>query len=246
LEEKMRDHLTIGIKCIQRTAAISVLATLLTACTITIPGTNPGVISSTMINSVEIKRNAYFNTLPTEELQKKRIFIQFVDSPKATKLLQNILTARGFDVVATPEEATAQITFNGAFSVGKFAMKPTQGKLGELLESGMTVSDTPNQTQTGLINAILFPTDWLSRVTGVHDSFNKMITGDPRGWCLHEDCDKFISEVGIFVTGDSGHWRLNARAKNEKIALDLVVKDAIEAALQPLYDVAPLKDSKIR
>ena len=58
---------------------------------------------------------------------------------------------------------------------------------------------------------------------------------------MHKDCEIYTSWVKVSVTGDSGHWEVQTLSKSEKMTLDLAVDYALEGALQPLYDVAPIK-----
>ena len=75
--------------------------------------------------------------------------------------------------------------------------------------------------------------DWISDVTGLRGSFNKALTGDPRGICMHRDCDKYRQTVGIGTTG-SATWIATALAMDEKVVLDKLIERTLEKALEPL------------
>ncbi|MBI4741175.1 MAG: hypothetical protein HY777_06420 [Betaproteobacteria bacterium] len=74
---------------------------------------------------------------------------------------------------------------------------------------------------------------WVSQQTGVAGGFNKMLTGDPRGWCLHKDCDKYRSFVAIGASG-AASWYVTSEVKDKKVVLDLVLAEAINQVLSPL------------
>ncbi len=202
----------------------------------------------------EIKREQHLNVLPTSEVSGKRIFIEFDGSPKTSQVLQEKLRSRGFNVVATAGDADAHFKVGGAFAITGGGKEEVRGKLGELLESSAEAapSNSPDyrhqnidlvqiaagRAYTGFIS-VTDMVRWLGKKTGIVGRFNEMLTGDPRGFCWHESCSKFTSSAIVSVKGDSGHWWLQESAQDAKVVLDLVVADAIESALKPIYDIKP-------
>lgn len=202
----------------------------------------------------EIKREAHLNVLPKPDVGGKKIYIEFDGSIKATKLLQEKLKSRGFAVVDTADEAEAHFKLGGAFGIAGGGKEEIRGKLSELLESSVEMgpSNSPDyrhqnidlvqiaagRAYTGFIS-VTDMVRWLGQKTGVAGRFNEMLTGDPRGFCWHESCSKFTSSAIVSVKGDSGHWWLQESAQDSKVVLDLVVADAIENALKPIYDIKP-------
>jgi len=228
--------------------ALAAFAALLGACATPVTRL-PTPNSSTKINDVEIGQSVYIEIRPTLELQRQRVYLTVPNSQKATKLLQDKLAERGFTVVATPEEATAKFTVAGAFSISKFAMKPKTGELAELLEttdmSDLEPSSSANDGSGRLVAALISPSQlikWVGIQSGARDWFNKILTGDPRGICTHKDCNNYSSWVVITVTGDNGNWKSSSQAESNKMVIDVLVADALESALQPLYDIAPVKN----
>jgi hypothetical protein len=184
----------------------------------------------------------------------KRIFIEFEGSQKVSKILQEKLRRRGFAVAETAGDADAHFKVNGAFSLAKRRKTQSSGNLGELLEASIELpqdtSDWHGQPvgveDIALQKAVLgfiSPTDlvtWIGDKVGVNAWFNKMLTGDPDGFCVNDDCCKnIISGVVLHVSGDAGRWWIQESAKNEKIVLNLVIEDALDNILKPIYDTRP-------
>lgn len=202
----------------------------------------------------EIKRDMHLNVLPSAEVGGKRVFIEFDGSPKASQILQEKLRRRGFNVVEAAGDADAHFKVGGAFAITGGGKEEIRGKLSELLESSVEAapSNSPDyrhqnidlvqiaagRAYTGFIS-VTDMVRWLGQKTGIAGRFNEMLTGDPRGFCWHESCSKFTSSAIVSVKGDSGHWWLQESAMDAKVVLDLVVADAIESALKPIYDTKP-------
>lgn len=68
---------------------------------------------------------------------------------------------------------------------------------------------------------------------------NKAITGDPRGFCIHPDCDKYVSQVFVSVNINNGvaHWWLEERAKDKDVVINLLMEDALSRVLQPILEL---------
>lgn len=202
--------------------------------------------------AVNFKREPHYNELPTTELLKKRVHVEFVGSPKATKLLQEKLSAQGYQIVQEAENADAKIRFDGVFMVAGRGKETVKGKLGDLLESSMRLKAPSNpdyghqnvdiaQVAAGrLFTGSFSPTDlitYLGQKSGIAGRFNELITGDPRGWCWHESCDKVWSHVVMQVRGDAGHWWVQVSAQEKSIVLDQAIAEAIDATMRPFVDV---------
>ncbi|MDR0776201.1 MAG: hypothetical protein LBE81_06130 [Azonexus sp.] len=211
------------------------------------------------IKAIGIQRHLRPDALPAPELGGKRIFIEFEGSEKASKVLQEKLRRRGFAVAETAGDADAHFKVDGVFSLVKRGKTQSSGKLGELLEASIEIpqdtSDWHSQP-VGIVDIALVdvaisravfgyisPTNlgiWISDKVGVRGWFNKMLTGDPDGFCVNDDfCKNIISGVFVYVKSDAGHWWIKESAKNEKIVLDLVIEDALDNILKPIYDTRP-------
>lgn len=205
--------------------------------------------------NIEIKREPHFASPPRAELIEKRVYIAFDGSPKMTRVLQEKLKARGYSVVDKPEDADAKFRVGGMFTISGAGKEDVRGKLGDLLESAVGADQPSNPDyrhqnvdllQIGVsaaytgVASMLSVTDmvrWIGQKTGIAGRFNELLTGDPRGFCFGDACSKYTSTVVINVTGDSGHWWVMEKAQDSKVVLDLVIADAVENTLQPLYDL---------
>lgn len=194
-------------------------------------------------------------TEPSLELLKKKIFVEFKGSPKASKMLREQFRAKGFAIVENAEDAEAKFLFAGLFSVNGAGKQGINNRpLAELFENSTTIEipDSPNYQHqsidlpqiavSSVVMKAISATDillWFSQVTGVAGRFNEALTGDPRGICMQKDCEKLLSSVALYVTGndENGKWRISSGARNEKPVLDIVIADAMERALAPLFDL---------
>ena len=85
---------------------------------------------------------------------------------------------------------------------------------------------------------------WLSQKMGIAGRFNEMLTGDPRGFCWHESCNKYTSSAVLRVKGDDSYWWLQEAAKDERIVLDLVVEDMGANGQKPLLELKPERQER--
>ncbi|WP_126448103.1 hypothetical protein [Sulfuricystis multivorans] len=205
--------------------------------------------------SVEIEREPHFNSLPNAGIAEKRLYVSFKHSPKMTRILQEKMRAMGFTVAEKLEDADAKFNFDGIFLISGAGKEEVRGRLGELLESAVGVAQPSNPDyhhqnvdllQIGVsvaatgVASMLSVTDmvrWIGQKTGIAGRFNELLTGDPRGFCYGDQCNKFTSSVILSVNGDSGHWWIMEKAQDSKVVLDMVISDAIENVLKPFYDV---------
>jgi hypothetical protein len=196
----------------------------------------------------------------TADIANKKIFIEVEKSPKATMIVRQALQSHGYTVVESQNEAEAKFTVIGTFSVSRLMEKPKNGKLGDLLEASIdeaSLNEAKLQDHFGeavvssavrsIVNtdftkfwSITSMAEWVSTVTGVRGWFNKMVAGDPRGFCMNKDCDKFFSSVFVAVSGENAFWTVGSTVKTTKVALDQAVSEAMENALTPFYDLKPL------
>lgn len=192
---------------------------------------------------------------PSESLLGKKLYVEFAGSPLLTSFLRNTLIDRGFQIVESSEAAEAQLRFQGTVTIGLFATNPNSAPLAEIIEKGalkVPTKDDATVGNTSIVNVVAMNQmarpfgvsfrnsvtltgvlDWISDVTGLRGSFNKALTGDPRGICMHRDCDKYRQTVGIGTTG-SATWIATALAMDEKVVLDKLIERTLEKALEPL------------
>lgn len=204
--------------------------------------------------SVEIKRSINIKTPPPADVTAKRIFIVLDGSPRMTDVIRGKLKERGFLVTDSEGDAEAKFRITGVFGIEGAGKERLSGSLGELLEKTIPVDgsgkpDYHHQNvdllQIATVSAftgVLSVSDminWLGQKSGLAGRFNEMLTGDPRGFCLHESCNKYTSSAVLRIVGDDSYWWLQEAAQDERVVLDLVVEDILGNGLKPLLDLRP-------
>lgn len=192
---------------------------------------------------------------PSEDLRGKRLYVEFANSPLLTSFLRRTLIERGYQIVESAEGSEAQLRFQGTVSIGLFATNPTSAPLAEIIEKGSLKVPTKEDATVGNTSIVQIVAmnqaarpfgvsfrnsvtltgifDWIADVTGLRGSFNKALTGDPRGICVNKDCDKYRQTVGVGTTG-SATWLATSLVLDEKVILDKLIERTLERALEPL------------
>jgi hypothetical protein len=185
---------------------------------------------------------------PPADLGSKQIHITVDDSEKITRMLVDHITAKGYKVVDDNSKADIRLQCYAKFNISGAGKDSAAGNVEQFVQTGsLQLPDTPNYTyQTtnpGQIAAPLMtlgviPTPdiivWITQKFGIAGAFNKALTGDPRGMCLNENCNKFTQRVLVACSGDVS-WILQYQSINEKILIDQV----IEMALSGMRDQFP-------
>ena len=183
-----------------------------------------------------------------EDFHGKKIFIDMPESERLKKMLLGDLKGKGYTIVESREEADIKMKCYAKFGVSGAGKDPVTGNVEELLQAEpMQPPDSPEYTHQSVnlaqiaapIVAIgVIPIAdifvWITQKVGIAGTFNKAITGDPRGFCLHADCNKFTQRAVTACAGDVA-WILQYQAINEKMVIDQV----IERALQGMRDQFP-------
>ncbi len=208
-------------------------------------------------DAVDIKRSININTPPPADLAEKRIFIAFDGSPRMTEVIRAKMRERGFLVADSEGDAEATFKLAGVFSIEGAGKEKISGSLGDLLEKSIPVdpSGKPDYhhqnvdlvqiatvtAATGFTSLVSVSAmvNWLGQQSGISGHINEMLTGDPRGFCWHESCNKYSSSAVLRVKGDDSYWWLQEAAKDERVVLDLVVEDMLANGLKPLLDLKP-------
>ncbi len=199
--------------------------------------------------SVKISRE------PPADLASKRLYVEFADSPRLTGMFRETLANRGYNMAASEEESDAKIRFIGYVGVGLFATTPKKATLAEVVEkamlqpagkdevevnrtslAGVAVMDAAAKRLTpsfrGSLNATNLA-EWISDVTGMRGAFNTLIAGDPRGFCMHENCSKYQQRIVVGASGEVS-WLVTLSVLSEEIVLDRLVEESLVRALEPL------------
>lgn len=210
--------------------------------------------------AVNIRREMHMNIEPRPDFREKKLFVRFKGSEKGTQFVRAKLAGNGYKVVDNESDADFTVDVDGAFHVIGAGKEPLKGRLGELLEASLEpgAGNSPDYTHQNInlmqIAASSVPLggisisqliQWVSQKTGIAGRFNEAITGDPRGWCWAESCKQRISGAVFAVrAGDNGRWWVFSEARDPRMLLDLVVMDAIDSGLKPLYGLKQAKLSQ--
>ena len=188
------------------------------------------------------------NTQPPQH--DKKLFITFDKSQAFAKLMQEKLSERGYVVVQEKAGADLTINFSGMFKLNGKNISTDVLKFAELDsiayksegETKVTASLLHAGATAGALGLSIIPITelgvWLSQVTGVSGFFNKMITGDPRGFCMHENCEKIEQRAIVTVNttnpdGSNGHIGMKlAVSFDEKIVIDQVIERVLAETLE--------------
>ena len=198
---------------------------------------------------IDIQRDVHFNKMPPPSVGNIKVFIYFEGSSKATMILQEKLLAQGVMLAESEADADLKFKMSGVFMLSGAGKEPVNGSLGDLLEKSIDLSAAENPdyknasvslaqiaATSGLGGAISLSDMvlWLSQKVGVAGWINKQLSGDVRGFCWHESCNKFTHTVIVRVNGSGYGWWIQETATDEKIVLDLLIEDIIETAMTPL------------
>ena len=214
-------------------------------------------VEQATVEGFSVNRGQHMIYPPTADVASKKIFITFDQSPKATTIIQDNLRSRGFIVVESENEAEEKYYLSGTYNIGRINEKNKYGKLGPLLESSIEIDASGKPKQSiGAFDVLSSGTVFgfssfisisnmanaLSQLVGFTGWLNKMIAGDPRGFCHHKDCNIYRSTVNVYVNNEKGTtmWIAGSDASDTKILLDILISDAIEYAMKPIYDLKPL------
>jgi hypothetical protein len=199
---------------------------------------------------------------------KKKVFVEFTSSERLTAQLREGFAARGFEVVPTAQEADVAVEFTAGFKfqlprarevvvdVGRMA-EDSAAKTTDSLANVAEKATRTTSTDVGLIaqglTGSLTPTmllgvgllDSLGALTGAKGAFNKLISGDERGWCLGtaEMCKnwkKYDQHVIVAVkirptVGTPETVQSDAATKDEQLLPDPLFQAAMAAMTTRLF-----------
>lgn len=184
----------------------------------------------------------------------KKVFVEFVNSPKLTTIFSDALTKSGAVVVQNAEEADLTVRLEGKYK----AIRPATGRRGEVdigtqmeksgeivtkdHQAGIWISQgvgtlTPLQA-SGVVSAV----DLFARASGFRDWFNSKVAGDPDGVCL-AGCEswKYRQEalivVGLKEKGQES-YAATAAFRSQATEKDLVSGPLIDKVLNTALSFA--------
>lgn len=195
-----------------------------------------------------------YRELPAD-LASKRLYVEFADSPTLTRMFRETLGNRGYVMATSEEKSDAKIRFIGYVAIGLFATTPRKATFGEVIEKAMLQPPGKDEAEVGnsslagvvVMDAVakrvapsLRPNlnatnlgEWIGDVTGMRGAFNKLVAGDPRGFCVHENCSKYQQRIVVGASGEAS-WLVTLSVFSEEIVLDRMLEESLSRALEPL------------
>lgn len=191
-----------------------------------------------------------------KDLGTKRLLVTAPNSERLSTILAEDLRAKGYSVVAAGASPDIQMRCQAKFNISGAGKETASGDVEQLLRPAETTQLAPSTSDLKHQNVsldqiaavsvgfgVLPIADifiWLSQKSGLAGAINKAITGDPRGFCLHDNCSKFTQRVVVGCTGDVA-WVLTYQAVSERIVIDQV----IEVALKDMRDQFPALSGEV-
>lgn len=195
----------------------------------------------------------------------RNIYFEFHDSKKMTTVVREVLANHGYRMVDTLDQADVKIEIAGGYSITGAGKEDIKGTLGAALENSLRIDPSASASATHQsvdvvqIAAASIGTGtidlsgmvlWVTQKTGMAGRFNQALTGDPRGFCLNENCNKYRNVLNVLVRVlekrvswkedpqlKRGIWLVEAVVFDEKVVLDLMISKAMETALAPLLEL---------
>ena len=220
-----------------------------------------GFLCKTVVAEEEAKPSPQITTSvkvhrePPADLATRKLYVEFADSPRLTGMFRETLANRGYNMATSEEESDAKIRFIGYVAIGLFKTTPKKATLAEVVEKSMIQpagKDEAEVSKTSLADVAVMDAaakriapslrsslnatnlaEWIGDVTGLRGAFNKLIAGDPRGFCMHENCSKYQQRIVVASNGD-GAWMVTLSVLSEEILLDRLVEESLARALEPL------------
>ncbi len=192
---------------------------------------------------------------PPADLVSRKLYVEFADSPRLTAMFRETLANRGYNMAMSEEESDTKIRFIGYVGIGLFATKPKKSTLADVVEKSMfqpAGKDEAEVSRTSLTDVAVMDAaakrlapsfrgslkatnlaEWIGDVTGLRGAFNTLIAGDPRGFCMHENCSKYQQRIVVGASGEAS-WLVTLSALSEEIVLDRMLEESLSTALEPL------------
>ena len=185
---------------------------------------------------------------PDANFQNKKLFVKFDKSARLSTLIANKLKEKGYDVVDTQDAAEEIIEIIGKFRVHNSEFDTKVKDFADLDEqvnsSEKQMNKADNEASVPLRHVVLSAaatgisqisvTDfalWLSGITGITGSINKFLTGDARGFCLHENCNKTDNSAMLLIKATDLLCDVRVSAKEDRIIIDQVIDKALATSV---------------
>ena len=184
------------------------------------------LLAAFTVNAGEIE-NGGSESYNLEGQKDKKIYLTFDNSPRLTEILRDQLKSNGFRMVDTEDSADVTVRMMSIYVFQKPHAKKMTVDFGKVVENddgSLLKNKNEESFRTPNINLnVLQPNismgvalgagvvETVLQVAGVKSWFNKLLSGDERGWCLGtteqcKDWKKYVQEVrmGAIVSPKAG------------------------------------------
>lgn len=211
---------------------------------------------------------------PLREAPNQRIYVEFKESPKMTKIFRDVLMSRGFYVVADPKEASQQFYLRGVLIVSRADGQQDTTALARILEgiienndegksapqakSGTLYSGQPEPqiglgtiVLSGVITGFTSSLSITNYLVGAKELLSAQNNRNVPRNCSNPRCLDYRIEAFVLVEDESGseQWTIKAHMNSKRVMARPVIQEAMEHILNPIYDLKPgseqLSDPKI-
>jgi hypothetical protein len=220
---------------------------------------------SVVNEKISVSHVLVLRTSPSEEILKHKIYVEFMESPKTTQILRDGLRRHGFEVVSDVKEADLKYYLSGELVVLGPEGQRLSRDLAPILESSIEIKEdeipeadvqagrkyneksSAHQVGIGTIvlsGAITGFTSSLT-ITNMVDAFSNMIgvkgLFKKSSYCAHPSCRVYTTGAVVYVKDEKGveHWIIKALANSRKVSAHLVIPEAMDNILNPIYDIKP-------
>lgn len=199
---------------------------------------------------VKIEITANKRKTPDETFTNKKLFIKFDKSTRLSTLIANKLKEKGYDIADSEESADETIEIFGKFRVNNSEIDTKVRDFADLDSQVATNNQkAENAPGTPLSHVAIAAAStglsqitvrdfalWISGITGITGFINKTLTGDSRGFCIHENCQKTNQFAMLLIKSKSLLFDVRANIKHEVIIIDQVVDKALATGIDCFPD----------
>lgn len=153
-----------------------------------VPDDAPAAVAATTAAEVKVAITGHIDLSAD---RGRKVFIEFLASPKLTAAARASLVSNGFELVDTREQADVVYELDGAFQALRPATRRTaEVRVGDYAENPASLATTSGRGGSVMLSlnplAMLIGTiaSNVGNATGAQDSVNATTAGDPDGKCL--------------------------------------------------------------
>ena len=178
----------------------------------------------------------------------RKVFIEFLASPKLTAAARASLASSGFELVDTREQADVVYELDGAFQ----ALRPATRRTAEVRVGDYAENPAPLATKSGRGGSVMLSLNPLAMLvgtiasnvgnaTGAQDSVNAATAGDPDGKCMSR-CEtwRYRQRNVVNLTRKEGATEQKCSVLATTEDAELVPARLIQSSLAGLQEAAGL------